>query len=242
MKKVVQIFALVAVIAVVFSSCLKDDNNNQPPIPSGGLMAFNLAPDADGIGIRLDGNNLVNQPLSYTNFTGGYLPIYTGERTARSFDYYTGAPIAAETKFSSVDSQYYSLFVVGTDSNYKNVIVTDNLDSIPFQSGKAFVRYINAVTDTTVQPEVTIRSGATDIVKEAAPFAQVSAFSTVDAGDISVSIKGGAGIDKSRTFSVEANKIYTVLLVGQPGVSDGSKAVDIKYIANGTVEETSSQE
>ena len=111
MKKFLQGTAVLLVLSLVFSACMKN-NDSQTVIPSGGLMAFNLAADADAVGIRLDGNNLVNQPLLYTNFTGAYLPIYVGNRTAWAYDYYSGNVLTQQVPFVSVDSQYYSLFVV----------------------------------------------------------------------------------------------------------------------------------
>jgi hypothetical protein len=41
--------------------------------------------------------------------------------------------------------------------------------------------------------------------------------------------------DTSRTVTLEKDKVYTVLLVGIPGLTDKTKSVQIKYIANGTL-------
>ncbi|WP_046369140.1 DUF4397 domain-containing protein [Flavihumibacter petaseus] len=239
MKSTLKLFAVFSLVAILATSCLKS-SDNQPATPVAGLMAFNLAPDQNSMGIRLNGNNLTNQPLSYTNYTGAYLPIYVGDRSAWAFDYSNGAPLTEETKFSAAADQYYSLFVVGSDSSYKTLVTTDNLDSLPFTAGKAFVRYINAIVDTTTSPEVIVAGGSTSYQQEVS-FGQVSAFQPIDAGDIAVSVKAGTTIDKSRTFPVEANKIYTVLLVGEPGAA-GNKAVDIKYVVNGTIQDSTAHQ
>jgi len=36
-------------------------------------------------------------------------------------------------------------------NNYKNVIVADNLDSLPTLTGNAFVGYVNAIPDSSGQ-------------------------------------------------------------------------------------------
>ena len=239
MKKLLQGTAVLFVLSLVFSACMKN-NDSQTVIPSGGLMAFNLAADADAVGIRLDGNNLVNQPLLYTNFTGAYLPIYVGNRTAWAYDYYSGNVLTQQVPFVSVDSQYYSLFVVSADSNYKTVVVNDHLDTLNYDAGHAFVRYINAIGDSTQQPLVKFNQAGADVVSEAAAFAHVSGFSKLAAGNTTVSVKVSTGIDTSRSVELEANKVYTVLLLGKPGAT-GDKAVQIKYIVNGTVEANDNQ-
>ncbi|MFT4024101.1 MAG: DUF4397 domain-containing protein [Flavihumibacter sp.] len=236
MKKMLKGSALLLSMAVLFSACLKN-NDSQVNVPAGGLMAFNLSPDAGGIGIKLDGNNLVRTPVFYTNFTGGYLPVYVGNRTAWAFDYYSGVMLTRQTGFNVVDSQYYSLFVVSSDSNFKTVIVNDHLDSLGYEEGYAFVRYINAIADSTLQPEVKLGTGDMNPVAERPAFAAVSAFRKLSAGTAMVSVKGAGGVDVSRPITLEANKVYTVLLLGKPGAS-GDKSVQIKYIVNGTVDKT----
>src|SRR5690606_29329982 len=134
----------VAAVLLIFASCKKSDNQN-PDIPAAGLMAFNLAPEKSGIGFTLSGNNLTSSPLTYTSYTGGYHGIYTGTRTVASFDDTNGNTITSRD-FTFDQDKYYSLFLVGYGSAYKNVIVDDNLDSLSATSGKAYIRYINAFT------------------------------------------------------------------------------------------------
>ncbi len=239
MKKFFLGTMMLAAMTFLFSACMKNDDS-QTAIPAGGLMAFNLSTDADGVGLSLDGNNLVSQPLQYTNYTGTYLPVYTGNRTAWAYDFYSGSALTPQTSFTVVDSQYYSLFVVSADSNFKTVVVNDSLTKLSYDAGHAFVRYINAVADSTLQPQVVFTQGGTALLHELADFAHVSAFSKPEAGNLTVAVSGSNGVDVSRTFEVEANKIYTVLLMGKPGET-GDKAVQIKYIVNGTVDDNSTE-
>jgi hypothetical protein len=94
-------------------------------------MAFNLAPDQDGIGIALSGNVLNNTPLYYTGFNGLYQNIYTGIRDIEVFGFTDS--VFAKSTFTFDDGQYYSLFVTGNnaiaDSNALKVTITAGGDN-----------------------------------------------------------------------------------------------------------------
>src|SRR6218665_2517403 len=180
MKNVLKTQKWTGIVTAIFLSvffpvsCSKnDDNNNQPPVT--GLMAFNLAPDQSSVAFLISGNSLTNMGLGYTNYTGSYLPIYTGTREVMAVNYFNGTPLAASTQ-TFADSSFYSNFLVGSNGQYKNIIVKDNFDVVTPVSGKAWVRYVNAITDTTAQPTVTIGSQSSTAV-----FGTVSAFDHVAA-------------------------------------------------------------
>lgn len=218
---------------VLFSACNKLDNEDAPDVPVSGLMAFNLAPDISQATITLSGNSLTATPLPYTNYTGGYLGVYSGERSVQSYNYGTGSSLASGSYTFEPDN-YYSLFVIGANNTYRNVIVNDELDSLSTASGEAFVRYINAIPDSS-QPTVTITAGGSNVVNTPAAYASVSDFVAVSPGDISITVSNGSTIDTNRTLTLEQRKVYTILLTGVPGGSGGSE-VQIKFIQNGTVD------
>ncbi len=220
---------------ILLTSCLKDndytDNNNTDI--SAGLMAFNLAPGQSAAGFRIGGNTLTQFPLGYNNYTAVYLPIYPGARTVDAFSYNSGNTVAtAAGNFQT--GKFYSVFLVGTDSTLENVIVRDNFDSLA-SSGKAYIRYINAIADAS-SPSVTIASGGTNVVNVNAPFKSVSDFVAIDAGAAGITVNNGGTINANRTITIEAGKVYTVLLIGKAG-GTGDSAVQVKFIANGQVEE-----
>lgn len=222
---------MIAAAAVLFVAC-KKDRGDSPDIPGAALMAFNLAPDQQSVVITLSGNLLTHSPLGYTSYTGGYLNIYTGNRPVQSFDYPDSKPLAT-TEFNFEDDKYYSVFVVGANDSYRNVISVDNYDSLSATSGNAYIRYINGITDSVNTPVVTIAAGGNNVVNENAAYASVSEFKAVAPGEVSISAKNGA-IDASRTITVEQGKVYTVLLTGVPGATDDTK-VQIRFIQNGTL-------
>lgn len=215
---------------VIFTACKKDiGNNNQIPVSK--ILAFNLTPDKSAVGIALSGNLLTNSALAYTNYTGGYLNIYPGDRSVESFDFMKDSAMAS-SNFNFEPNKYYSLFVTGNNNNYKNVIVKDDIDSLSSTSGKAYVRYMNAIPDSSA-PTVTISANGSNIVNSAAAFSTASPFTGVNPGDINIAIANGASISANRTIKVESGRVYTVLLVGVPSATDSAKTVQIKYIQNG---------
>jgi hypothetical protein len=221
--------------SLILTSCFKDKNNDTSNTPVAGLMAFNLAPGSS-VAFSLSGSVLNNNPLSYTAYTGGYLSIYPGQRSVEAFDSYSnrGSAIAAVDGNFEVD-KYYSVFLVGADSSFKNILVADNIDSLSASSGKAFIRYVNAIPDSLTPPTVTVTAGGSNIVNAPALFAGVSEFVGVTPGEINITVKNSAGIDAGRTITVEQKKVYTILLTGIPGSS--TTPVEIKYITNGLLDD-----
>lgn len=225
----------VVVSGLLLTSCLKDnddfDNNNDDM--AAGVMAFNLAPGQSAAGFRIGGNTLTQFPLGYNNYTSVYLPIFPGTRTIDAFSYNSGNTLATASANFETD-KFYSVFLVGTDAALENVIVHDNFDSLS-SSGKAYIRYINAIADAS-SPTVTIASGGTNVVNESASFKSVSDFEAIDAGAAAITVSNGGTINANRTITLESRKVYTVLLIGTPG-GTGDNAVQIKFIANGQVDE-----
>ncbi|MEO5893091.1 MAG: DUF4397 domain-containing protein [Ferruginibacter sp.] len=223
----------IAAMALLFSACKKSlDVGNNTPVA--GLMAFNLAPDKPAIGIALSGNSITTSPLNYTSYTGIYLNIYPGSRKVEAFNYGADTSFASTTQNFEVNN-YYSAFALGANGTYRTVVVNDNLDSLSTTSGQAFVRYINAIPDSS-KPAVTITASGTDVSNNNASFGAVSTFTGINPGDIIVKVANGTNISANRTITLEKGKVYTILLVGLPGNTDPAKAVQIKYITNGSVQ------
>ena len=226
------ILSALSFLILLLSACKKDVANTSTP--AAGLMAVNLIPDVDAVQVSLSNNNFTNVPLNYTNYTGGYNAVYVGNRDVTSYDYSSGAQLATTNQLFE-DSAYYSLFIVGANGKYSNVVVKDNLDSLPSGTGEAFVRYVNAIPDTTIQPIVTLASNGTNLFTGIAPFKTVSDFKAITPGDIAVTVNSEGSVDANRTISLEGGKVYTVLLTGIPVATDTTKSVQIKYILNGNI-------
>lgn len=220
-------------VAILFSACSKFDDDDNANTPVAGLMSFNLAPDQAAVGIALGGNNLTNSPLAYTNYSGTYQLVFPGNREVESYDHVKDSTIST-IEYNFIADKYYSLFVVGANGEYKNVIANDNYDSLTSTAGKAYVRYINAIPDSS-KPAVTFTANGSSVINDNASFTDVSDFKEVNTGDIEVKVSNSSTINATRTITLEQGKVYTVLLTGIPGQTDATKAVQIKYITNGSV-------
>jgi hypothetical protein len=233
MKRITSYAAALLLMVVAFSACKKDSNNNIRT-PSAGLMAFNLVPDKASVSYVLSGNRLTNTPLNYNGFTGGYLSVGVGSAEIKAIDPSNDSTLATGSA-SFADSSYYSVFTVGRNGSYHNVVVNDSLNSLVVASGQAYVRFINAIPDSAYMPKVTISSGDSSIVNTNASFGTISPFTKIRAGSIDVKVSNGDSIAATRTIAVDESKVYTILLTGMPGAADTSRSIQVKYINNGTV-------
>lgn len=223
---------LIALFAF-FTACSSDDNYNYPnPDELGGFMAFNLITDQPSVGVTLSGNP-VGPPMRYRSYTGNYLNIYPGKR---STDAYAGNSrnTLATTTFSYEAGNYYSLFMIGKDDDYENVVVEDHLDSLQAESDKAYVRYFNAVYGENA-PAVKITKDTLDLYSGQADYGDISPFLKTETGKIDIAIKNDEKIDTSRTVDLESGKVYTLLFAGDTDEEDSSKTVQIRYIENGII-------
>ncbi|GAA0532379.1 DUF4397 domain-containing protein [Chitinophaga japonensis] len=219
--------------AIVFSGCSDDDDNPNPP-PVTGLMTLNLAPDQEAVDIALSGNLLPGSPLPYLGYSGVYLNIYAAERPVQTFSYLSGNEIAATTH-NFMEDQYYSLFVIGANDNYRNLVVMDNFDSLSnAAAGSAYLRFVNAIPDSG-NPVVTVTMGDSAYVDTPAAFGAVSGFTAIPPGEISIRALSST-TDISRSITLEQSKIYTALLTGMPGETGDTKT-QIRYVVNGMLAE-----
>ena len=223
----------ILLLAVLFGACKKNDVPSYRT-PSAGVMAFNLSTDKDAVGISLSGNNLFYLPLGYASFTGDYLPIFTGNREVRSYNDNSYNTLSVNNQIFQ-DSAYYSIFVVGRNGVYRNIVANDSLNNLFITPGQAFVRYINAIPDSTMSPLVSISSNGTKVISNNTAFGIITPFTKVNAGNITIGVNNGDSIAVSRTISVEQSKAYTILLTGIPNAKDTTKSVKIKFITNGTI-------
>lgn len=229
-RKITLMAATVVALGGLLASCNKNDAVNTP-IPAAGLMVFNLAPDQEAVGFALSGNVLNNTPLNYTSYNGFYQNIYTGNREIEAFGFRDS--VFANSTFNFENQGQYSLFLTGNNGKYQNITVKDEIDSNA-TADKAYVRYINAIPDSSA-PDVKITAGGTTVVDESASFNLVTPFTAVSGGDVTISVNNGANIAVDRTVKLTNGKAYTLLLVGVPGATNDLTKIQIRYIENGTI-------
>jgi hypothetical protein len=217
---------------LIFAACKKNDVVNESP--TSGLMAFNLIPEDDGVDFVMSNRVITNSPLTFTNYSGTYLSVFSSNR---SIALYSTRNDSAFAEVSQVfePKKYYSIFALGANGKYSALLVNDHLDEIPDSTGDAFVRYINAIPDS-VKPTVGISLGETSLVNDNnAGFGTVSSFKETNPGEATIKVTDQGNVLTSRTITLEKGKVYTILLVGNPAATDDVYKVQIKFIVNGMV-------
>lgn len=228
----IRVLACLLVVGVLFTACKKDDDD-LAPTPVAAMMAFNLVPDQQGVDIALSGNQVPGSPLAYSSYTGRYFNVYPGNRTVETYGV-TENEVLDSVRYTFEPDKFYTLFVVGANNNYRNIVTVDNYDSLTASSGKAYVRYINAIPDSAAAA-VTLNAGGSNVVNNNIGFGQVSEFIAVEPGQVNVRINNESSVNANRTISLDQHKAYTVLFMGLPSQTDSTKAVQIRFIENGTV-------
>lgn len=240
-SKWITIAAMTAFAAVTFSSCLKsvsDDSNNNAPVA--GLMSFNLAPDKSAVNISL-GNSSFANGVGYIGYTGGYLSIYAGTRTTQVTETGSGNTLGSPVDYTYETNKYYSSFLIGANGTYTNLITRDNFDSLPAANPQAYVRYINAIPDSS-HPTVTLTVDGTAANTASAGFGTLSNFIAIPTGTLHIAVSNGGSIQTTRDIPTTTAKVYTILIVGVPGSTDPTQAVQLKYVENGTLNATQQQQ
>lgn len=221
-----------AVVVIAMQSCMKN-NNDSPASPVAGLMVFNLAPDKNQVGFDIGGNVFTRQPLAFLNYNGMYTGVFTGTRTLTAFEYGTNTSIANAGN-DYADGRYYSAFLLGADNNYRTKIVEDSLDTLESVAGKAYIRYINGIPDSTA-PNVVVTANDAPVHNSTLAYGNITGFMAVNTGNVTITTSNGTTINTTRTFPVTDKKIYTILLAGKPG-SMNADSVQTRYIENGTLQ------
>ncbi|SIT25249.1 protein of unknown function [Filimonas lacunae] len=221
---------LIAAGAVMSCSKSSDYNGNQGSV-SAAIAVFNLS-DQSGVNISLGGSVLYNTSLVYPSYMD-YQAIRPGTYTVRSFVASSNTTLA-ESSFNFDTANYHTVVIAGANNNYKNITVRDNFDNLSGTNGKAYVRFINAVPDST-QPTVTI-SGGTSPISFVSGFGISSDFKEVTPGDITIKADNGATINASSVLAAQATGVYTAVVMGFPGSTDTAKAVKVKFILNGRLQ------
>jgi hypothetical protein len=222
----------VLLMTLLFSACKKDHDDINNDVPVAGLMGFNLSPDKPAIALTIAGSSLTSAPLAFSNFTGYYQNIYPGTREVSAYNYNSTDSAFAKATHNFEANNFYSVFTVGANGNYANVIVKDELDSTASTSGLAYVRYINAIPDSS-SPVVTLNTDSAEVSNSSAAYQSVSAFKGVNPGNLSIKVSNNSNISATRTITVEKGKVYTILLIGIPGSTDTDKQVQIRFVSNG---------
>lgn len=216
---------------ILFVSCKKDIHHSSDPKAS--VMAFNLTIDRPSIGYLISNTYLTDEPLAYLNSTV-YLPVFSGSAKVKLFDATTDT-ILSNTSFTFGEKKYYSIFAVGARHHYKNIIVNDSFPSLHDSSGKAYVRFVNAIPDSSTATISALSPADSVLLSIFSSYTSVSAYKEITPGSVTFKLDAKGFFSIKSAFAIEENKSYTLLLTGMYGEKDPAKSVRIRCLLNGAV-------
>lgn len=226
-----KIFCLLALSCVLLQSCLKKKQIDPPTISA--LMIANLAHDRPNVGFAIGNANITSAVLGFLNYTTDYAAVYAGDSKVRAYFANNPNSVIAVAETSFEEEQFYSSFLIGGGGNYKNLVVNDRLHNLPIISGKAYVRYVYAIPDSS-SSIVSVSVDDVPAMSESARFGNVSSFVAVNAGSLNVKTNNFSNISTSLSALIEEKKIYTIVLAGNPA-SANADSVQTKVIENGAL-------
>jgi hypothetical protein len=201
------LYFLVATLCLV--SCKKDETISAKEVKGEAkVKMINASQNATAIDFYLD-NTKVNTTALAFGEGSDYIKIASGTKASKVQN---NGMDEAESEVVFVPTISYTSFYVENRAS-KGTILTYEDDLGPTEAGKARIRFVNTSPYFTNTVNVNL-TGAILLVN-ALPFAQASAYFSVDPGaNLRVSIVGTAIVKVVPAADIEAGKIYTFWFSG----------------------------
>jgi len=220
---------MVCLLAGLFSSCLKDKDNNVELPPAALITVINASPDSQPLDFFLDQNLANAYPLRYGHILD-YTRAYTGKRVASFYVSGSQQKVVADT-INLDANKYYSLFLSNSASTPDVTLLNDTL-SRP-ASGMATVRFIN-LSSNAPAVDVDIQGGA--VLATNKSYKGFTPFTPIE-GDKTITLEiKQAGTNtvlvSLSNITLQSGSIYNIWLHGVNGATDQTKlALDIQHNA-----------
>lgn len=143
-KGIIMSLLVVAGCSIFLTSCLKNNNNNQPVQPQAGLYVLHASPDAPDVFVYSDSAKLFSQSLSYYHSPGGYLAVDTSWHKIAFLNSSSGDTLAAGT-YDFQDGKLYTAILYDSLDKAKIMRIDDNFSS--FDQSKVNIRFLNLSPD-----------------------------------------------------------------------------------------------
>ena len=214
------IVGMIGLLALSFSSCIKNKNNEADTTPVALMSVINLSPGSQPLDFYLD-NNKAN--TSAFGFADGldYIRAYTGKRTATFYVSATQTKLKSDTMTLGANKAY-TLFLANLPATPEFVLLRDTLTQPA--ADKAGIRFIN-LSPNAPAVDFAIKGGA--VLATNRSFKGYTIFVPV-AGNTKITLE----IRQAGTTTVLASlsditpktgSLYTIWLQGLSGATDQTK-------------------
>ena len=203
---------IVSASLLVLLSCSKNSQDTSTT-PAASVMAFNLAPDKSNVAFAVSGSRLGNTVLNFAQYSGNYLGAPPGDKVVQAFDNNSSNTIFASTSYTFQTDKFYSVFFVGKGAHYANLVVNDDISSLSGSSGNAYIRYVQAIPDSTSAFNVVVTNAGGTIISDVVGFPMISTFKAVTPGQITISVTNGNDITLNKSITTEVNHILKNYLI-----------------------------
>ncbi|GAB3918679.1 DUF4397 domain-containing protein [Mucilaginibacter boryungensis] len=212
---------MVCLLAAMFSSCLKNhDNDDAVNVPYALVTVINTSPNSLAQDFYLDNNRANTAPIVYGDGLD-YIRAYTGKRTAAFYNSGTSIKTISDTVTLKAD-QYYSVYLANVITTPDIVILKDNI--VKPATGMATIRFVN-LSPNAPAADLAIKGGAVLVSNKAykgySDFVPVNGNTTYT---LEVRQTGTSTVLASiNTASLQSGSVYTVWLQGLSGATDQTK-------------------
>ncbi|OXB02357.1 DUF4397 domain-containing protein [Flavobacterium pectinovorum] len=195
---------------VIMSSC---DNNEVDPFGSARLKVVNAAPNAGSQKFVMANIPYIGN-LSYLEHSVSYHDVAVGNNLVSQFRDENDNDLYASEELDLDDDKRYTVYLTGESRDDAEVRLYEDNVSAP-SSGKAKIKFIHLSSGAPVNIDFLDGQGNT-LSSNLARYSQ-SGYSEINAGSVSVQVRGTGGSENLATLSAidfAAGKVYTVFISG----------------------------
>lgn len=210
---------LLGIIALSFTSCLKNNDNDTVAPVAAYISVINASPGSQPVDFYLDNNRGNAYPIGYGQGLD-YINAFTGKRTAAFYRAGTQQLIKSDTTTLQAN-KFYTLYLTNASATPEFLLLNDELTRPT--TGMASIRLVN-VSATAPAVDLAIKQGAVLVSNKA--YKGFSPFVPVQNNTYTLEIREAGTTNVLFTLTdikLNSNTIYTVWLQGVPGATDATK-------------------
>lgn len=220
-RKKAGIIGIFGLMAILFSSCLKNnDNANVDAPPSALISVVNASPGTQPLDFYLDQNKANIQAINYGSGLD-YLKAYVGKRTATFYLAGTQQKVKSDTATLRAD-RFYTLYLTNVSTNPDFLLLQDAITKPA--DGTTTIRLVNVSADAPAV-DLAIKNGQVLATNKA--YKGYSDFVSIPGGNTHTLEVRQAGsntvLATVNDVQLKSGSVYTVWLQGVTAATDATK-------------------